>query len=310
MKAHEQLERQLAASVRGLRAAHHRRPRWLRKRVLLVVAPLAVAGGAAAATSLVTASRPSPAARQLASRAVRLTLTLPACTSPKYARASPPALVDGTPLPAITALLPGIAKPPATPVPADVVAQARQAPAQGILRTTLHAVRFPSGLGLMVFVATGNAFGPKDPAGCLRARLARLAKLQPDAESTTRRQAETVLRDERDTATGMQMLWVSGIRRAGHASQGGAGLPVLPDSPSLRSGIVMSDSNGRYAAIADPRTASVIVENALSNAGVRVRRRIVPRLGLVAFALPKGTGRMRFVQRAADGHVVAMQRFR
>ena len=306
MNAHRKLKRQLKNSVRDLHAPGVRRRGWLRPRLLLVVAPLALVGGVAgAATTLVHSGAPSEAARRLAYEARQDTFDAKACAPRTTGR--PAELVDDPPLPQISAALPGIDTPSNTPIPAIVLAGVGRFTGSKLLRKTVHVLELAGDRRLVVLVtADGGPGEPTNPAGCLKERLARLADLQPDAQNAIRHEAEQLLRDSRDTIVGRQTLWLL-LQTARGA--GGSGTPVLPGGPPLQTGVVFGGSSG-YGAIVKPGTTAVTVENARPRSGVHVRLRLTPRLGLVAFALPRRTGHMRLVQRAADGRVIAVDRFR
>ncbi|HZO36888.1 MAG TPA: hypothetical protein VFB41_08430 [Solirubrobacteraceae bacterium] len=260
---------------------------------------------ATAATTLVLGDDPSDAARQLASRATSHAAASEACRPDSSGRLAQ--LVDGTPLPAISATLPGIDTGQTRRVPADVVAFARHSLVRKLLRNTLHYLPLDNRRGVVVFVGAGGRPGdPTDATGCLQARLDALARLQPDAHDPTRQQADLILRRSPDTNVSAQTLqvFVRGTRGAT-----GTSMPVRPEDPSLQTGIIFGGSYG-YVAIVRPETTSVTVEHARPGSGVAVHRRLVPRLRLVAFRLRNHTGHMRLVQRAADGRVLAVDRFR
>ena len=306
MSAYEMLERQLRDSIRALRPAARSSRRWFPRRTMLVLAPLALAGGVAGAATRLGGD--GDEAVRLAGQARSKAAGAPSCA--RAYRDAPVRLVDGTPLPAISAALPGIAT-RSTPPPGAVMTLVRRQRGTAILRDTLHYLPLDDHRGAVVFVGVGGFPGDAvDPAGCLRARLDALAALRTDAADATRRRAGEILRQWPDTREGGQTLWTM-IANHGPdgASGGGSAMRLFPGDPAPAGSLTFGGSSG-YMVLTRPGTAIATVENLPPRSGVAVHRRIVPSMGLIAFTLPRHTGHMRIVQRSKSGKVLGILRFR
>jgi hypothetical protein len=302
MSGYRELERQLRESVRRRAASSRHR---VARRLTLALVPLVLAGGVAGATQLAHGPKIGERARKLAFRAVTDTRHAPACRPTQ--RSGPAPVIDDPPRPEATALLPGMASAPAAPTPASALAFARRVAGGPVLGRTVRQVNAGGGLRVLAFVARGQGgLTLVDPGACLRARLARVAVLRPDADDPVRRGAELRLGQLRDTMAGAETLWVFVLPHGPVNGTGGAGSPVEPGH-ALTDGIMLSGS-GTYAGIARPAATSITVRSV--RAGHRFRRRVAVHDGLFAFALPAHTGPMVMAERAADGRVLRTQRLR
>jgi hypothetical protein len=304
MNGYRELERQLRDSVK--RRARRRLLPWGRpgRRLIVAVAPLALIGGVAtAATQLKHASHSGGSAEKLAFRAVKDTRHVPACHL-ATGRRSP--IVDEAPPPEVVAALPELATAPPNPVPTATLAYVRQRSGGAVLRRTLRLVAVGGGRRLLVFVAHGmGPFSLVDPAGCLRARQARLAVLAPDASDPARQAAERRLSRMPDTMPTLQSLNVSIVPPGQTRPSAGTGMPVRPGH-AVRTGVVLS--LGRiYVGLAKPAAASITIR-AIRHGGLQ--RRVAVHHGLFAFSLPAHTGAVVYAQHAADGRVLSSARLR
>jgi hypothetical protein len=302
MSGYRDLERQLRESVRRRAAARAFSPRrWRSHRMALALAPLALVGGVATAATQLRHGTGNENARSLAFQAVKDTSHEPACRMVGERTAT---IVDDAPPPAVTAALPELEAAPSV-VPPPLVAFVRRRAGGPILGRTLRLIPLGGGRRLLVFVAHGmDDFTLTDPAGCLRARRARLAQLRPDPNDPVRRAAERVLASYRDTMAGAESLDIT-VVPPGRATPGfGTGIPLSGGNP-VPTGIVVY-GGGLYVGIAKPQATSITLRRARSNQ----RRRIAVHHGFFAFTLPRHTGRMVLTQRAADGRPLGRQRIR
>jgi len=178
--------------------------------------------------------------------------------------------------------------------------------ARGVLRSSARRLRLGSGLTLTVYVLDGLPAGDlTDPAGCLRARLARAAALSAGQPAAVQQAAERHVRDFRESALDLQTLMLQ-VGRTGLQGGFGAGLPVwarhAPRPGVALSGGVDKDSSA-YIGIADPRATHVVV-HARKPFTVPVER------GFYGVVLTGRTGRVILDETAADGTVVATRRIR
>jgi hypothetical protein len=149
-------------------------------------------------------------------------------------------------------------------------------------------------------VAGAASYGGAGPAA---------AWLYGIARNSLRRRSEQVMRwaerrlaEFRDTAPGLQTLWVTARERR-RAS--GSRTPVRPGQP-LRPGVLFSSSVGRrhrsiYVAIADRRATDVRVRTKHPGRVRCVPRRVAVRQGFYAIVLPAGTGPVDLREVSADG---------
>jgi hypothetical protein len=297
--AFDDLERDLRAAVRA-----RRRPRLRRTPMLALAAALALGGGGAlAATQIKSSPKDDRAGAKLARSAVVDTYHSPACRRPtKPDRRH--VVGDGPVLPSIARLLPSLTHPPAKGAAGSL--SDFHYGSGTLLRSTARVVTLAGGLRLTVFVIQGpDLFGPADPAACTKARLARVDKLAAHRSAAVRAAAEREVSRQRDTAPGLQTLWLQlslGKRRGGF----GTGVRLRPDDP-IGPGIVASGSSGssgidggrRYVGIADPRTVQLLVDPAHGHSKtVRVHE------NLYSFALPKGSGHVDLREVDAAGATV------
>ena len=307
MSGYRDLERQLRESVRRRAAARAFSPRrWRSHRMALALAPLALVGGVAtAATQLGHGTGNEEKARKLAFQAVKDTGHAPPCRTVEK-RDAP--IIDEAPPPEVTAGLPDLAAAPPV-VSSELLTFVRRRAGGPVLGRTLRLIAVGGGRRLLVFVAHGQGgFTPADPAGCLRARRARLAVLAPDASDPVRKLADRFLAQLRDTMPGAESLDVN-VVPPGQSSPGfGTGMPLTSGTP-LPTGIVVYGS-GVYVGIAKPGATSITVRPARNNGRTSVRRRVAVHYGLFAFSLPRHTGPLVLTQRAADGRALGSERFR
>ena len=277
--AFDDLERDLRAAVRA-----RRRPRLVRMPVLALAAALVLGGGGAvAATRIATSPSAEREGIALAHRAVGDTIAAPACGRP--AKTGRTTVGDGPVLPEIARLLPGLTR------PAREVLRHPHYSAGTLLRSTARVIELSGDLRLSVFVIEGPDLTARaDPAGCAAARRARAIELAAGHSAAVRLAAEREIAGMRDTAPGLQTLWVQLSLGKGKGGFG-TGMRLRP-SDRIGPGIVASGSNGRFAdgarryvGIADPRTARVLVDPAHGRSkAARVQE------GFYKFALPPGSG--------------------
>ncbi len=297
MTAHEDLERRLLRSVAA--RAPERRGRW-RRRVALLVVPLALAGGGAGATALVGPDGVEKAARRLEVRALRETARDPSCRYADALRRG--VLVEGFVPSEVSRVLPALRRPGRrTPAGADEVAA--RVGGFRILRASLLVGRFDGGLRLAAGVTEGAGLGRfVDPAACLAARQAVVRRVRPDAEDAVRVAALERQRRADDVRPGARTFWVW---QYGDRGSGGSGITIRAGRP-IPTGLLGSGSGG-YVGIARSEATAIDVRS--RRTGRRLAR-VAPQDGLFAFRLPRGTGPLSLRQLAADGRVVARQRLR
>lgn len=285
-----------------------RRPRrrgWRRTSLFALAGALGVSGGAIAATTLVSGPSAETEGRKIALQAVRETASQPPCTmAPASAR---PVLSTAAPLSAITAALPSLA------VPASAVNQARalaMLPAGGragggaVLRRTARVVEAHGSVTLLVYVQQGPGLRAlSDPDACREIRRERAALLADDRSADVQRWVTRRLAQLRDTAAGLQTLWIV-ARVAGQASSGDSGMPIVPGQ-TLGPGILGSSSAGDrrrvYVGIAARRATRVVVRAAPDDPPPGMPNVVVVRQGLYAVVLPAGTGRVLLRELSATG---------
>ena len=278
--AFDDLERDLRAAVRA-----RRRPRLVRTPLLALVAALVLGGGGAVAATQI---KSSPDERReglvLAERAINDTRDVGACSH--EGKPEQTIVTDIPVLPAIARALPALTKPD----PNGVVPV--RSPVTGrVLRDTARMIPLAGGVRLRVYVLDGPDLTARtDPRACLAARRARVAELAAGRSQAVRAAAERRLMEMRDTAPGLQTLWVVALLHKGEGGFG-AGLRLRPDD-RLGPGIVSSGSIGRFASggrryvgIADPRTARVLVDPAHGRS-----KTVHVHQGFYSFALPRGSG--------------------
>jgi hypothetical protein len=292
--AFDDLERDLRAAVRS-----RRRPRLLRTPMLALAAALVLGGGGAVAATQI---KSSPDERRqgiaLAERAINDTHDTGGCS---HAGKPKQTVVTGIPvLPAIARALPALTKPdPRGVVPVKSPVTGR------VLRDTARMIPLAGGLRLRVYVLDGPDLTARtDPQACIATRRARVAELAAGRSQAVRAAADRRLMEMRDTAPGLQTLWIHELNRGGGG--GGVGLRLRPGDP-LGPGIVLSGSIGRfvtsggrrYVGIADPRTVRVRVNPAHGpSKSVRVHQ------GFYSFALPRGAGHVDLREVDAAGAAV------
>ncbi len=214
-----------------------------------------------------------------------------------------PAVVD-TPLsPAIAKLVPSL-----TAGPGVDPATLRLEPmtAHGVLRSSARQLSLGSGLTLTAYVLDGLPAGDlADPAGCLRARLARVASLSAGQPAAVRQAAERRVRDFRESALDLQTLMLQ-VARTGHQGWFGGGL-LAWSHHAPRRGVALSSGAGKgrraYVGIADPRATHVVVHT-------REPFTVPVEQGFYGVVLTGRTGRITLDETAADGTVVATRRVR
>jgi hypothetical protein len=290
--AFDDLERDLRAAVRS-----RRRPRLVRTPLLALVAALVLGGGGAvAATQIKSSPDEQRAGVLLAERAVKDTHDVGGCRPAGRATT----VTDAPVLPAIVRALPALTKrDPHGVVPVRSAVRGR------VLRNSARMIPLAGGVRLRVYVLEGpDSTARIDPPACIATRRARVAKLAAGRSPAVRAAADRRLMQMRDTAPGLQTLWVrvSGGKDAGGF---GIGIRVRPED-RLRTGILTSGGIGRfmgdglrYVGIADPRTARVRVDPAHgASKTARVHQ------GFYSFALPKGSGHVDLREVDAAGATV------
>jgi hypothetical protein len=290
--AFDDLERDLRAAVRS-----RRRPRLLRTPMLALAAALVLGGGGAVAATQI---KSSPDERRegavLAERAINDTRDVGGCSQAGKATM----VTDAPVLPAIARALPALTKPD----PHGVV-PVRSAVTGRVLRDTARMIPLAGGVRLRVYVLDGPDLTARaDPQACIATRRARVAKLAAGHPQAVRAAADRRLTQMRDTAPGLQTLWV---RVSGGKGLGGfgTGMRIRPDD-RLGPGIIATGSIGRFAdggrryvGIADPRTERVHVDPAHGpSKSARVHQ------GFYSFALPKGSGHVDLREVDAAGATV------
>jgi hypothetical protein len=302
--AFDELERQLRRAVRAAENVRPVRPRrgWRRMSVFAIAGALTVSGGALAATQLVGGQSAETQGRKIALQAFRETAALPACST--LAPTSKLVLSDSAPLQEITAVLPSLA----SAAPSDDQARALAMLPRGIaggavLRRTARTIAVGGGVTLVVYVQSGGGMSAlRDPDACARARRDRAAALGEHRSEQVKRWAERRLAQLRDTAPGLQTLWVSALER-GRA--GGSGTPVRPGQP-LHPGLLFSGGVGRrhrriYVGIADGGASGVLLRTKHRGRLRGVPRRVAVNQGFYAVVLPAGTGPVDLREVTADG---------
>jgi hypothetical protein len=292
MSGYEELARQLRESVRELGAAAPRGPRR-RHGLLVVLAALVVGGGVATAAQTGMLAGGGGHSRSAASIAVRVARE----TSSQHICRLVPARVGATTV--VAPLAPPVAALVAGGDAAAMRAAQRTNRGGPVVAGSAREVRFGDGTRVVLWVAMGEGgFTIADPAGCLTARVAQLARDLPDPGSRLRQKAEMILRTSRDTTPGQQMLWV--VRPTEHGA-GGAGI-ALSGAP-LPTGQVFS-SRGEHVGLTGPAAVRVSVDG-------RSLHRSVPVVGRVfVVRLPSGTRPVVLRLRAADGAVLKTQTLR
>jgi hypothetical protein len=178
--------------------------------------------------------------------------------------------------------------------------------ARGVLRSSARRVPLGSGLTLTVFVLDGLPAGDlADPAGCLRARLARARSLSAGQPLAVQQAAERNVREFRESALDLQTLMLQ-VARTGHQGAFGAGLPAW-SGHAPRPGVAVSGGAGTersaHIGIADPRATHVVVHT-------RKPFTVPVEQGFYGVVLTGPTGRVMLDETAADGTVVATRRVR
>jgi len=222
-------------------------------------------------------------------------------------------LSDEAPDPRITAVLPGLAHAPVVPPSHSAVALAERNSGGAVLARTIREVHLPGGITLIVYVAHGQGpFTLVDPKRCLGARLAKLAELQPGAESPLRRRVARMI--EESPGSDPQVQSLSLLHRERGLLGGGASFPVS-SRQRLATGVLFSGSGCKrhrcspvlYGGIAGPKTAYLTLAPApeahTHRAGAS--RRIAVVQGLFAFTVPRDTGPEILTERARDGRAFA-----
>lgn len=305
------------APGRALRAHRRLAPR---RRYAAGVAALAVAVLAAVIAIGRSAPSPPPDDRAVATPSVaasphddaqgrRIALqTVADVKRSRVCRTAPdavPAVVDTPLAPAIARLVPSLAAGPGVD-PATL--RLEPMTARGVLRSSARRLPLGSGLTLTVFVLDGLPAGDlADPAGCLRARLARAASLSAGQPLAVQQAAERNIREFRESALDLQTLMLQ-VARTGHQGGFGAGLPAW-SGHAPRPGVAVSGGVGvgtersAYIGIADPRATHVVVHT-------RKPFTVPVEQGFYGVVLTGPTGRVMLDETAADGTVVAMRRVR
>ncbi|MDA0159198.1 hypothetical protein OM076_02885 [Solirubrobacter ginsenosidimutans] len=295
--AFDDLERELRSAVRA-----RRRPRLLRTPLLALAAALVLGGGGAVAATQI---KSSPDERRegiaLAEQAINDTHDVGGCSHEGKPRQT--VVTDIPVLPAIARALPALTKPdPRGVVPVKSPVTGR------VLRDTARMIPMGGGLRLRVYVLDGPDLTAKtDPRACIATRRARVAELAAGRSRAVRAAADRRLTQTRDTAPGLQTLWVMALHGT-HEGGFGTGLRLRPDD-QLEPGIIASGSTGRfvdsgrrYVGIADPRTARVLVDPAHGRS-----KRVRVREGFYSFALPRGAGHVEL--REVDGSGATVRSF-
>jgi hypothetical protein len=270
----------------------------VRTPLLALAAALVLGGGGAVAATQI---KSSPDERRqgvmLAERAINDTRDAGGCSHAGKPRET--IVTDIPVLPAIARALPALTKPD----PNGVVPV--RSPVTGrVLRDTARIIPLAGGVRLRVYVLDGPDLTARtDPRACLATRRARVAELAAGRSRAVRAAAERRLMEMRDTAPGLQTLWIL-TRHKGDGGSG-VGLRLRPDD-HLRPGIVSTGSIGRsarggrrYVGIADPRTARVLVDP------VHGRSKTVHvDQGFYSFALPRGSGHVDLREVSGTGATV------
>ena len=294
--AFDDLERELRSAVRA-----RRRPRLLRTPIIALAAALALGGGGALAATQI---KSSPDERHdgvlIAERAIDETRDAGGCRPADRSRET---VTDIPVLPAIGRVLPALTKPdPRGAVPVRSAVRGR------VLRDTARMFPLAGGVRLRVYVLDGPDLTARiDPQACIAARRARVAELAAGRSRAVRAAADRRLTQMRDTAPGLQTLWVR-VSPGKDVGGFGVGIRVRPDD-QLAPGIITSGGIGRFAGdgqrylgIADPRTARVLVDPAHgASKAVRVHE------GFYSFALPRGAGHVEL--REVDGSGATVRSF-
>ena len=217
-------------------------------------------------------------------------MTPPASRRAKPGCARKLTLVDGTPLPTVTAALPALATPSGD---ADALAATLPSSISGeVLRSTLRELSFPGDVRAIVFVASGPPQSLADPQACAEARADRATEL---AHGDTRAAALAALAARPDAAPQTLTL----LYGKGRGGLGGAGIPLHPGSPVptgiLGFGGIHQQGERIYAGVARPGAVSV-----------RVGTHTIPvRDGIFAFARSTGSGRPKVEQLDAAGRLIS-----
>jgi hypothetical protein len=264
--------------------------------LLVALIAVVVGGGVATAaqTGVLAVARHDDhplSAREVAARVLRETSSRAACRLADPSRAATTELVALDP--SVRRLFPGPEDPKAM---TRALAMNHGGP---VVAGSARRFVLPDGGTVLVWVSMGGGVATlADPAACGQARLAQLARDEPDPGSRRRQKAAAVLATYRDTRPELQTLWIM-HHRVGANSTGGGGIP-LGDGRTLPSGVLVS-GGGDYAGIAAPKVTHLTLD------GRGVHRTIVADDGVFAFTLHPGTGPVTLRQRAADGRVVARQ---
>lgn len=290
----DRLEADLRRSMRSW-APSPRRP-WRRPSGLAAFAAvMLVSGGALAATRMDSGRSVDQQGRRIAFEALQQTRSDPACRQTATARR----IVEGAPLPTLLAVLPVLGTPPDPPSVLD------EQPHGRVLRSSIHRRDVGGGVRITVYVEEGGAgpWGLADRAKCRNARRARADVLLENRRPAIRRAALRHLGEQRDTAPGLQMLWLT-THLAGTRGSGGAGAPVRPGEP-LRPGLFGSSTalSGRssYTGIAVPGAVRI---SARRRHGTRhFTTRVVD--GLFCLRLPAHTGPITVRELDVTGRQVA-----
>jgi hypothetical protein len=231
----------------------------------------------------------SKAAKVVYRNASTGTAHLHACTF--VTRAAKLRLVDGTPLPAITAALPALAT--ASGDPAALLKRLPAVDGGPVLRQTLRELTFPGGVVVQVFVVRGRTEHVADPEACGQARAAQIAAR---ATGAVRAAALALLASDpvvSPEAQTLQVMYGTG------GPVGGVGIPLAPGRHVPLGVLGYGGPAGArlIVGIADPRAVAV------RSGGVTIKVRD----GLYAFRTPPERV---FEELAADGSVLRRDRVR
>jgi hypothetical protein len=334
MSAFDDLGRQLAKSLEERntpsdtaepppRRSVRRRVRH--KRGLLIALLALVFVAAATAATIVTQAGESPADAMFA-RVIAATGRTAACRMSGSRKST---LSDEAPDPRILATLPALGSSPTQPPGPAIVALAESNSGGSVLARTIRVLRLPGGISLIIYVAHGQGpFTLVEPRRCGEARLAELARLQPNRRDPVRARVAVMIDNAPETNPGVQSITID--RReviAGRPLPGGGGsFPVLATDVKLPTGVLFEGSGCEYvgprhtsrcspdfySGIAGPDAHYLTLQPAgRTPTGahvVAVTRRVAVVEGFFAFTLPRDAVREVLVARANYGRALARLR--
>jgi hypothetical protein len=303
--AFEKLEGELMQAVRrGADGGRARLgPRHARTWLLVAAAMLLVSAGALAATRLAGGGSTGNG-DQLALDAVLQTRHLPVCEAIQPA-ASEPQLVEGTPQPAITDVLPSLKVAVSESERSATLAQLTRYHFVGsVFASSVRTVPVTEYLDLLVAVGPRSQ-SLRDPSACARARLLRAEQLGEDRPASVLKRARWRLAQDLATAPGVQVLYVFERRvkpRHGELGGGGGADSIWSGHP-LKPGlsVVANEKNGSrlFVGIAALDAGSIRLATREDLHGLP---HVVPVVeGFYAITVPKGIRRFSLIELAHDG---------